>query len=61
MDNCGNKGLDEQASEKMRNPLERGKNRDKYFEGIEVEEDIHSCLFLQSSRRQGQMSRVLLS
>lgn len=47
MENCGNKGLDEEASEKMRNPLERGKNRDKYVEGIQVEKEIHSCLFLQ--------------
>lgn len=49
MDNCGNKELDEEASEKIRNLLESGKieKEHKYFEGIEMEEDSHSRLFLQ--------------
>lgn len=49
MDNSGNRDLDEGVSEKIRNLLERGKIEieHKYFEGIEMEEDIHSCLFLQ--------------
>lgn len=49
MDNSGNRDLDEGTSEKIRNSLERGKIEieHKYFEGIEMEEDTRSCLFLQ--------------
>lgn len=48
MDNCGDKDLDEKASEKIRNSLQRGKNRDvisKYFEGTEQEKDTHSYFY----------------
>lgn len=46
MNNYGNKDLDEEAIEKIRNPLERGKIEieHKYFERIEIEEHIPSLV-----------------